>query len=191
MKLQNRRSDELRRDALQIAIQLPDSLEDAREVIDAVAELLEGYMVKGVRPAWQRRILTASNRAPDAPRAIFWTVAIFLILAPVAVGLYYALGLQMAAVATFSVGVLLSGLVFGRRYGLLSAALALITHDVLISPPLFTFSTPTPLELIFAAQYLLCAVVAPTIARHADVLSAAATISCGAAARSSAEPSRG
>jgi K+-sensing histidine kinase KdpD len=172
-----RRSQASRRLALQLATQLPETFDEARETVDELAELLEGYMVKAPRPLWERRAL-AGGCDFAAPAALFWTVATFLILGLVAVPVHLLVGYQVVAMIIQATGVACIALVFGRRYGLLGSALAMVLHNILIVPPVLSMTPPSLLELLFSFGYFSAAIIVPTVARHAEALRAAATMSC-------------
>ena len=48
-KLASRHTDEIRRQAMALAIQLPDDVAEARAVLDQTRDLLERYLIPGPR----------------------------------------------------------------------------------------------------------------------------------------------
>lgn len=173
------RHAELRRLALQLAVQLPDSNEDARVVIDELAELLEHYVVRGPRSAW--RVRSAVDQAAPSvstPAAIFWTAAAFLVLAPLAAGMAALVGLHIGAALVFFVGIAAAALVFGPCYGLGMSAAAVLAHNLLIIDPVLRFSRPCTLEIAFAVGYAMTSLLLPWLAVHGNALRARAVIAC-------------
>ncbi|WP_338826749.1 hypothetical protein [Bradyrhizobium sp. 27S5] len=191
MSSRPRSSEANRHLALQLAIQLPDSTEDARQVVDELAVLLEGYMTApGPRPLWQRQVLALDPPYRAGP-ALFWTLALFLLVMPIAVALVSLVGVQsieMPLIAPLASG---CSIVFGRRYGVLVGVLAGVAHNLLIVPPALELSIPTVLELVFGGCYAVAAIVVPTIARHSAALRAAAMSACVRLAPMPGSPSPG
>ncbi|UGY23213.1 DUF4118 domain-containing protein [Bradyrhizobium septentrionale] len=188
MSSRPRSSEANRHLALQLAIQLPDSTEDARQVVDELAVLLEGYMTApGPRPLWQRQVM-ALDPPYRAGLALFWTVALFLLVMPVAMALIGVQAVEIPLMVPLAAG---CSMVFGRRYGALVGVLAGVAHNLLIVPPVLELSIPTARELVFGGCYAVAAIVVPTIARHSAALRAAAMSACVRLAPMPGSPSLG
>ncbi|UGY23130.1 DUF4118 domain-containing protein [Bradyrhizobium septentrionale] len=187
-----RSSEANRHLALQLAIQLPsDSAEDARQVVDELAVLLEGYMTApGPRPLWERQVM-ALDPPYRAGLALFWTVALFLLVMPVAMALVSLVGIQAVEIPLMAPLAAGCSMVFGRRYGVLVGVLAGVAHNLLIVPPALELSIPTARELVFGGCYAVAAIVVPTIARHSAALRAAAMSACVRLAPAPGSPSPG
>ncbi|WP_338821487.1 hypothetical protein [Bradyrhizobium septentrionale] len=184
MSSRPRSSEANRHLALQLAIQLPsDSAEDARQVVDELAVLLEGYMTApGPRPLWERQVM-ALDPPYRAGLALFWTV--------VAMALVSLVGIQAVEIPLMAPLAAGCSMVFGRRYGVLVGVLAGVAHNLLIVPPALELSIPTARELVFGGCYAVAAIVVPTIARHSAALRAAAMSACVRLAPAPGSPSPG
>lgn len=173
-----RSSDANRHLALQLAIQLPDSSEDARQVVDELAVLLEGYLTApGPRPLWERQALAIAAPYHAGP-ALFWTIASFLLLVPVAVALVALVGVQAIEVLIFGMLAASCSLIFGRRYGVLVGVLAAIAHNLFVVPPALELTLPSMLEVVFGCCYAAAALGVPLVAENATALRAAAMCAC-------------
>ncbi|OKO67483.1 hypothetical protein AC628_39050 [Bradyrhizobium sp. NAS96.2] len=178
MSSRPRSSDANRHLALQLAIQLPDSTEDARQVVDELAVLLEGYMTApGPRPLWQRQVLALDPPYHAGP-ALFWTLALFLLWMPVVTALVALVGAPSIEVPIMGSLTAVCSIVFGRRYGVLFGALVCLGHNLLIVPPALELTLPTACELVLACCYACAAIVVPTVATHSAALRAAAMSAC-------------
>ncbi|ODM77767.1 hypothetical protein A6X20_19125 [Bradyrhizobium elkanii] len=178
MSSRPRSSDANRHLALQLAIQLPDSTDDARQVVDELAVLLEGYMTApGPRPLWQRQVLALDPPYHAGP-ALFWTVALFLLVMPLAAALVAMVGMPAAEVPVIAPLAAGCSMVFGRRYGVLFGALVALGHNLLIVPPALELSVPSAMELVIGGCYACAAIVVPTVAKHSAALRAAAMSAC-------------
>ncbi|MGY3689975.1 hypothetical protein ACVIGA_000055 [Bradyrhizobium sp. USDA 3240] len=191
MSSRPRSSEANRHLALQLAIQLPDSTDDARQVVDELAVLLESYMTQpGPRPLWERQVMALDPPYQAGP-ALFWTVALFLLTMPIVTALVALVGVQAVEIPFMVPLAAGCAIVFGRRYGVLVGALAALAHNLLIVPPALELSMPTALELVFGGCYAGAAIVVPTIAKYAAGLRAAAMSACVRLAPAPESPSRG
>src|SRR4051812_3658122 len=92
LELLTSHSDASRRLALQLAVQLPSDLEDARAVVDDLAVLLDRYMARSPRPVWERQLIAAAPGVLVVPAALFWMVATLAIASATAVAAHHLVG---------------------------------------------------------------------------------------------------
>ncbi|WLB04503.1 hypothetical protein [Bradyrhizobium elkanii] len=191
MSSRPRSSDANRHLALQLAIQLPASPEDARQVVDELAVLLESYITPpGPRPLWQRQVLALDPPYRAGP-ALFWTLALFLLMMPIVTAMVALVGIPTIEVPIMGPVAATCSIVFRRRYGVLFGALVGLAHNLLIVPPALEFSQPTTCELVMGCCYVCAAIVVPTAAKHSAALRAAAMSACVRLAPVPGSPSPG
>lgn len=178
--IRGKQTDQARRLALQLVVQLPDDVKDARAVLDETADLLEGYLIRGPHEAAGRRLVALPDSPPIAAAAAFWTGLAFLVLAPVAVGLAHVLDIRAAAAYVFCAGVVGCAIVFGRWYGVAFALCCAPTYNLFVIAPLTAFTWPMPVEAVMLSAQLALAWLAPALANNAALLRRGAAVSAGA-----------
>lgn len=167
-------TDELRRLAVQLALQLPASIKDARKVLELTTECLDDFLIEAeaesaaarARRRWRRPRPIEVNAAPVPVRppvfAVFLcclgALALAAALGAVSVRLigYGEIGLTMLAIATIA-------LLFGRVAALASSGVAYALTTWAVIPPAWVLDWPTTHELCGAALYVLTALVVPWI----------------------------
>ncbi|MBR1033052.1 DUF4118 domain-containing protein [Bradyrhizobium liaoningense] len=168
-------TDELRRLAVQLALQLPASIKDARKVLELTTECLDDFLIDKAeaesaaaraRRRWRRPRPIEVNATPVPVRppvfAVFLcclgALALAAALGAVSVRLigYGEIGLTMLAISMIA-------LLFGRGAALASSALAYVLTTWAVIPPAWALDWPTTHELCGAALYVLTAVIVPWI----------------------------
>jgi hypothetical protein len=181
------KTDELRRLAAQIAIQLPESVADARRVLKMAGDLLDNFLVEGgaERSPWQRarrlgwRIDADAEDpvpgdhvdlapAPGPIAAIACSLATLLVTVPLSAALL--VGLDYSGGFCFLCGVLIAAMLFGSGPALLLAVVSPIVHNILVLPPVLQFNSPTTRDLLVAGFYMVAAVAVPWLMRRAPDL---------------------
>ncbi|MGC2781120.1 MAG: DUF4118 domain-containing protein [Bradyrhizobium sp.] len=167
-----RQTEPMRRLALQIAAQLPENIEEARAVLDQVADLLENFMIAKPHAAWLRRRLSVPVTTARLPPlcAILLTLVTLLLLLPLGVGSARAGGQEAIFVWVLLYGVVIDSLVFGRWCGVLFALLGCAGYRLLLGPPQFAFSAPTLMEVVRTVGLVVLALWLPGFAGRADLL---------------------
>ncbi|MBR0695979.1 hypothetical protein [Bradyrhizobium lablabi] len=166
-------TDASRRAALQLAFQLPENIEEARGVLHDTRYLLENFLIIGPREVVQPppiQLQPRASRPLSVARILLLTVpgaGIFGLLAALAA---YASGQEMGSSFVLAVGVVLATLVLGRRSGALFALLGVVSHNLLVVPPVLEFSAPTFPEFLRLAGLLALVLVLPTAAACASPL---------------------
>lgn len=167
-------TDSRRRLAMQLAIQLPIEIAEARTVLAMTTELHEDFLIAAPSAAHRRaRLLgwgmdpgAAIELAPGAPaavlvRSILLGLSSLLVTMPVALLLLQLCGIGAGMV--FMIGVMLVALVLGTVPALALALTSPLLHNLLLVPPALEFSRPTAAETMAAAGYLLVALLVPWI----------------------------
>jgi hypothetical protein len=176
-------TDSRRRLAMQLAIQLPEGVAEARAVLAMTSEALEDFLIPATSDAHRRARLLgwgmtpaeAIERAPGAPavmvREILLGFCSLLFTAPVGLLLLKFCGI--GAGVTFMVGVTMVALVLGTVPALALATVTPLLHNLLLIPPALEFSQPTLAEAVAAGAYLVLAVMVPWIAARRTTIRAA------------------
>jgi hypothetical protein len=175
------KTDEMRRLALQLAIQLPEDVADARRVLGLTRQCLEKFLVEQDRGSpYQRaarlgwRLSLVDNVAGDeaapaaaATRLRQMLLALGTLLISVPAGMLALALIGAGAISILGLGVMIVALVFGRPSALLLAAASAVVHNLLLVPPMLQLSWPDAPEMLFAGLYVLIALSVPWIASHA------------------------
>jgi K+-sensing histidine kinase KdpD len=154
--------------ALQIALQLPENVEEARRALDEAGYLLENFMVPAPREVRRRHFQPAEPLS--LARTALIAVAIAVVLAPLGAVLAVLTGLEAASVWTLLVGVSWTSLVLGRVGGLLFSVLGSAAHNLLVIPPAFSFNVPMPADILRLIGFVTIALLLPMIAASAHDL---------------------
>ena len=179
------KTDGLRRLALQLALQLPESVEDARRVLAMTGECLDQFLIEqsGSLSAWQRakrlgwRVdvaaenrpgLAAAEASPSVSRALCWALATLGVTAPLALLLVNTVG--GGAGFCFGFAVILISVVFGVLPALALAGASPIIHNLVVVPPAFALQVPSKQELVWAVFYVFFALSVPPLLRRLNHL---------------------
>jgi K+-sensing histidine kinase KdpD len=174
-------TDELRRLAVQLALQLPASVSDARRVLALTSECLDEFLIEKPQPSaaarasriWSRPRPMVTNATPltSPPRrlAVFLCCLGVLSIAAVLGGLALRL-VGYGAVGANVLGVVAVALLFGRGAALMSAALAFLLMNWAVVPPAWDLSLPTTYELCGGVMYGVAAIVVPWIQARREPL---------------------
>jgi hypothetical protein len=170
-------TDPARRLALQLAIQLPANVEEAREVLALTESVLDDFLIEGQSPAHRRARQLGWGAArenikmvvpPPMPRrpplscAMAWTVVSLMLSLPMAMLMQRELG--HGAGLVFAIEVTLVALVFGQLPALSLAAVIPMLHNLVVIPPVMAFQAPERGELVLGIGYVLLALVVPWVA---------------------------
>ncbi|MET3991645.1 K+-sensing histidine kinase KdpD [Bradyrhizobium sp. S3.9.2] len=192
-KIASKNTDRTRRAAIELAVQLPEDINEARAVLVQLGELLEGFLIRAPREVWTRPAHPVDPRSGRIAHelALCWTAAGAVALAPAAALLSRLLDCELVSGFVLFSGVAAASLVFGQLYGVIFSALAVLAHNLLSVPPAYEFSVPTRGELVRAVGFVLLAITLPAIAGGAQRLRALAVSGAwplSAAGRRSASP---
>ncbi|MGC2779688.1 MAG: hypothetical protein WA418_29020 [Bradyrhizobium sp.] len=165
-----RQTEPMRRLALQIAAQLPENIEDARTVLDQVADLLENFMIAKPHAAWLWRRLGASTASGRLSPfwAVVLTLATLLLVLPLGVGSALASGQEVFFVWVLLYGVIVDSLLFGRWCGVLLALLGCVGGKIFVGSPGFALTVPTLAEVVRPVGLVVLALWLPSLVRLAD-----------------------
>jgi hypothetical protein len=185
------KTDHLRRLALQLALQLPEAVDDARRVLTMTGQCLDEFLIdRSPGPsAWQRARRLGWRAAPDLvpdlgaegcqvgddrPRSLSAVRALCVALATLGVSAPAAMLLvRIAGVGDgfcFGFAVILVSMVFGTIPALVLAGASLLVHNLVVLPPAFTFQAPTVQECVLAGFYVIFALTVPPLMRRVDRL---------------------
>lgn len=165
-------TDSQRRLALQLAIQLPENVEDAERVLALAGELLHGFMVEPSQ-ARRRALKLGWNVAPPVAGApsparhtfawsTLWALCSLVVATPLGAVLDYGFGAGAGMV--FAVAVVAMALVFGTVPALIVGALCALMRNLLLIPPALEFNRPTAFEIMTWLGYVALALLVPYIA---------------------------
>lgn len=178
------KTDELRRLALQLAIQLPENVTDARRVLVMTSECLDKFLIdpggrltplqRARRLGWRVDLAEPEDLpapevlAPAPGPTIGWTLASLVISVPLSAMLWHTIG--HGAYLTFGFFVIAIAMTFGAWPGLLLAAVSAIANNLLVLPPALEFTPPSRLELVCAVFYVVFALLMPPLTRRIKLL---------------------
>ncbi|MGY3117675.1 hypothetical protein ACVWXQ_001612 [Bradyrhizobium sp. S3.14.4] len=156
-KIASKNTDRTRRAAIELAVQLPEDINEARAVLVQLGELLEGFLIRAPREVWTRPAHPVDPRSGRIAHelALCWTAAGAVALAPAAALLSRLLDCELVSGFVLFSGVAAASLVFGQLYGVIFSALAVLAHNLLSVPPAYEFSVPTRGELVRAVGFVL------------------------------------
>lgn len=192
-KLAPKNTDKTRRAAIELAVQLPEDVAEARAVLAQAGALLEGFLIRAPREIWNSAAEGRDDRGSLTAHeyALAWTIAGVAVISLVATALAYALDCEIVSGFVLLGGVAVSALVFGQIYGVIFSVLAVVSHNFFVIPPAYAFNAPTRAELVRAVGFVVLAVALPLIANGAQKLRRLAingALPLSAAARQSASP---
>ncbi|WP_315759177.1 hypothetical protein [Bradyrhizobium sp. SZCCHNRI2007] len=181
-------TDNVRRSAMQIAVQLPENVDEARATLAQAQDLLENFLVRDRMEAVQfgesdqDAPLTAtgafasgaSRRGGPPPlaagRAALATVALIFVFVPAAIGLGRLTGLESVSGWILSAGIILTALVFGSGCSAFFAVCAAIAHSYILAVLSVGFSFPSAKEIIATAGFFGLALALPPLVRSVEAL---------------------
>ncbi len=180
-------TDNVRRSAMQIAVQLPENVDEARATLEQAQDLLENFLVRVpleaaqfggsdqvVAPTAERASVAGASRsaarALGAGRAALVTVALISAFTPAAMGLAWLAGVEAVSGWVLSVGIILTSLVLGSGYGVAFAACAAIAHCYILAALSVGFSFPSVTEVVPMAGFFGLALALPPLVRHVEDL---------------------
>lgn len=168
---------ELRRTALQIAVQLPENAVEAREVLELTHHLINEFLIPGPRLVVSRLSAAAppplvGAAGPPAAAAIAMTIAAVVTLSPLGGLLAYLGDVEAPAGWLMLLGAAAVSLILGGVYAVGFSILAAIGHNLFVIKPIFAFSVPTETELIRLAGLITLSLILPILARRAASLRA-------------------
>lgn len=174
-------TDELRRLALQLALQLPASVSDARRVLALAGECLDDFLIEKAEPCsaaarasrlWRRQpiALEAAPAPVDLPRLTVFVCCLAISAVAAFVGAVTTHLVGYGALMTSVIGVTVVALLFGRGAALMSSVLAFLLVNWAVIPPAWDLQAPSVRELCGAAMYVLAAVVVPWIQARREPL---------------------
>jgi hypothetical protein len=158
--------------ALQVAMQLPENIDEARRVLSDANNLLENFLIPAPRELPRRPLFIPQKVEPIlslSRAAIVTTIAGFL-FAPLGAMLASLTGLEAASAWTLLVGESWVSLVLGRPSGIIFSVLASLGHNFFARPPAYEFNPPVPDEFLQLVGFLVIALLLPAIARSAPRL---------------------
>lgn len=168
-------TDELRRLALQLALQLPASVADARKVLELAGECLDDFLIEKGAPcsaaARARRLwrgprpptVAADPAAIDPPRIAVFLCCLGVLVVAALVGAVGTHLVGYGALGSSVIGVTVVALLFGRAAALMSSALAFLLINWVVIPPSWGLQMPSVRELCGATMYVLAAIIVPWI----------------------------
>ncbi|MGJ4971048.1 hypothetical protein ACQR1N_20495 [Bradyrhizobium sp. HKCCYLRH1073] len=180
-------TDNVRRSAMQIAVQLPENVDEARATLAQAQDLLENFLVRGpleaaqfgegnqvVQPA-AARVSVAGASCGGAPslgagRAALATVGLVSAFVPAALGLAWLAGVGAVSGWILSVGIILTSLVFGSVYATVFAVVAAIAHGYILAVLSVGFSFPSVTEVVAVVGFFGLALALPPLVRRVDAL---------------------
>lgn len=181
-------TDNVRRSAMQIAVQLPENVDEARATLAQAQDLLENFLVRDPLEAVQLgegdqvTPLTATTAfvpgasrcgAPPplgAGRATLATVALISAFVPAAIGLAWLTGLESVSGWILSAGIILTSLVFGSGCGAFFAACAAIARSYILAVLSVGASFPSTTAIIATAGFFGLALALPPLVRSVEAL---------------------
>jgi hypothetical protein len=161
------KTDDLRRLALQLALQLPETVDDARRVLAMTGQCLDEFLIDrsgGLTPLQRARRLgwraapdlvpelvsddcRGCDRSPSVARALCLALATLGVSAPAAVLLAHTVG--AGAGFSFGFAVILVAMVCGTVPAMVLALASAIIHNLLVVPPALTLQAPTTTEWVW------------------------------------------
>jgi hypothetical protein len=178
-------TDELRRLAVQLALQLPASVSDAHRVLELTRECLDEFLVEKTETAaarakrlwrWRPPAPVVVNAAPLPSGPPVFAVLLCCLGVLALAGLAGAIVLRwtgFGAAAANMLAVTAIALLFGRVAALGSAAGAFAITNWAVLPPAWDLAWPTTYELCGLGAYTLAAMIVPWIQARREPLRAA------------------
>jgi hypothetical protein len=174
-KLAAKQTDAIRRQALALAIQLPENILEARAVLDQTESLLEGFMIAAPREIWNRpaeAVELGSRLTHEC--ALLWTSGALLLLGPLGALAAHAFHCENCSGWVQLGGVVVVAIVFGQLYGVLFSLGGGLMHNLLTVPPIFEFQTPSRYEVVRLIGCVLLSLFLPWISNATHRLRAMA-----------------
>lgn len=173
-------TDELRRLAVQLALQLPASVADARRVLELTSECLDEFLIERhsararARRLWRRPQPVEAVSASAALSRVAVLLCCVGILALAAGSGAVALRLTgYGAIGANLLAVTVIGLLFGRGAAVCSALGAFVLTNWAVIPPAWDLDLPTTYEFIGLAMSIIAAIAVPWIQAQREPLRAA------------------
>ncbi|MGJ5205063.1 hypothetical protein [Bradyrhizobium sp. HKCCYLR20261] len=179
-------TDSVRRSAMQIAVQLPENVDEARATLAQAQDLLENFLVRApaevaqigrsdqVMPLAEGVSVAGGCGGGDHPfgagRAAFVTVALIAAFAPTAISVAWLTGVEAISGWVLSVGIILTSLVLGSGYGVVFAVSAAIAHGYVLTVLSVGFSFPSSTEAVAMVGFFGLALALPPLARSVEAL---------------------
>lgn len=181
-------TDNVRRSAMQIAVQLPENVDEARATLAEAQDLLENFLVRVPPeaaqlgesdqvvslPAARTSVAGASCSGALSPlgagRSALATVALMAAFTPAAMGLAWLAGVAAVSGWMFSAGIILTSLVFGSGCGAIFAVCAAIAHGYILAALSSGFSFPGAAEVVATVGFFGLALVLPPLVRRLEAL---------------------
>lgn len=177
-------TEELRRLALQLALQLPANVADARRVIGLTSTCLDQFLVDGRRSDARTRAArlgwpvdieaslepTVDERRPTGLPVLLCCLAALALSCALAMLLIDLFGAGAGAASVLSV--MVSALLYGRRPAVLVTMLAAIAVNLVAVPPLDGFTPPAAWEVVTFGLNLSIAIAVPWILARRETLRA-------------------
>lgn len=174
-------TDELRRLALQLALQLPASVSDARKVLAMTSECLDDFLIEKAEAGsaaarasrlWRPRLVEAAPPPVpiETPRLAVLFCCLGVLAVAIVLGAVTTHLVGYGALGSSVLGVTVIALLFGRGAALMSAALAFLLINWAVIPPVWNLQAPTAYELCGAVMYFLTAVIVPWIQARREPL---------------------
>jgi hypothetical protein len=170
-------TDELRRLALQLALQLPASVNEARRVLELTSECLDEFLIEQhsararARRLWRGPKPVEPVPAPAALPGIVVFLCCFGILA--AAGGIGAAALHLTgygAAGTNMLAVTAIALLFGRNAAISSALGAFLLTNWAVVPPAWDLDPPTTYEFVGLGLSIIAAIAVPWIQAQREPL---------------------
>lgn len=174
-------TDELRRLAVQLALQLPASVADARRVLELTGECLDQFLIERsdvssaaarARRIWGRPAPAGRDAAaapqPSSLAVLFCCVGVLAVAAVAGAITLRLTGYGAVGINTMAVSLL--GLLFGWRAALGSALAAFLLTSWAVIPPALEINLPTTYELFGLALSIFAALVVPWIQARREPL---------------------
>jgi hypothetical protein len=180
-------TDNVRRSAMQIAVQLPENVDEARATLAQAQDLLENFLVRvPLEPAQlgggdqvvpttaARTFVTGASCGGTPPlgagRAALAAVALISAFVPAAMGLAWLAGVGAVSGWILAIGIILTSLVFGSAYGAVFAVLAAVAHGYVLAVVSVGLSFPSVSEVVAVAGFLGLALGLPPLVRRVTAL---------------------
>lgn len=184
-------TSETRRAALQLAVQLPEGVEEARAVLDQTGHLLEDFLIAAPREVSPGGGGHSEVARPSWLSAAILTFAGVILLSPLGAIAARLTGLEAASGWVITLGVVGSSLVFGPGCAVLFSLVAAVAHNFFAVPPALEFNPLTSAEVLRLVGFVGLSLLVPAIAHSAGrVRRAISSFSCAVRAAFAAGRSR-
>jgi hypothetical protein len=157
---------------MELAVQLPEDVGQARAILERTAEVLEVVLVRAPHELWNMPAIEVEHAADSVKheQAFVWTLLLLAVLAPIGALAARILDCEDCSGWILLGGVVVTSLAFGQLYGVLFSLGSGFAHNLLAVPPILEFSEPTRYEIVRLTGCLLLSVSLPAIANAAPYL---------------------